>query len=421
MPPTARRGKAVVFVLIGLFYLAVKRALSVNSKPPDRNVAPQRPDSATVRDRPSSLCPPATSQEVVDDSSEKSPLNVFVRFWVTPLLIVVAASAYLAADMWHRSLPDPSLPHPVGGLVMFVDDDQRTTDTYRTSARPSAALRAEVAGSGFDGISYLKLHVTFANVTPGARWYIAASGQYHVPSDLDLVIYCNLPGAVREPSGDVACRNPSHERFAGVEYRFTDRIGGILNQAIARLVDLDGYEDETASVVTGEVATSSYPGEETTIWIPFKTPEAAQYSGNEYHVLAPVFVYNYGDYGTIETLRTLPSAYATTAAPFADVRSGHPVGYIHIASLDLRASYSAGQQVQYSSPPTSRSDQLDWTTTGEGLGQVSYELRDPFAANRSAGLGFAAGLLASIAAAAAFLLLEKLLDRWQARRVPRRS
>jgi hypothetical protein len=83
---------------------------------------------------------------------------------------------------------------------------------HTTAGSPAVAPQKDLAVNEGYGKGTLSQFIRFW-VIP---LLIAASGQYQVPSDLDLIVYCNLPGATRKPSGDVACRDTGLDLIAGV-------------------------------------------------------------------------------------------------------------------------------------------------------------------------------------------------------------
>jgi hypothetical protein len=99
------------------------------------------------------------------------------------------------------------------------------------------------------------------------------------------------------------------------------------------------------------------------------------------------------------------------AANFADSFTRTPLNYLPISKLTLSIDVGIGaNQLTWASPPPLRSDELLWRSARQGIGQVKFIFHDLFVADRLSRESFIAGILISIAASAALLLLEKLIE-----------
>ena len=153
----------------------------------------------------------------------------------------------------------------------------------------------------------------------------------------------------------------------------------------------------------------------TKIWIPIRSPSPTEVGSDKYYAYAPIAVADLGDFGTGKSLGQLRAPYP--AANFADSATRTPLNFLIVTSLDLSIETPIGKyQLSRTSPPTVQADELQWHTTGDGIGPISFTLHNPFAADELSRNTFIAGISLSVGATALLLLLEKLIDSWIRRR-----
>ncbi len=335
----------------------------------------------------------------------------FFRQWVVPLIAVAASFGLASYFIWQGGFaPSDREPQVRGGLLLFVaaplgDDVEASVDST-------------IHQTGYAGISLLNLTLTFNRAYPGLRWFIAASGQYNPHIDTDLYAFCDQGGRASRIGNTIKCDDNDYDGSVGVKYDFADHIGSLDGGRIRKITDsMDGYLDSDTVIVsgtlTGNSQRSASPAFTTAITVPMHTLTAAHLGSDEYFTYPPIAIFDRGDIGIGPALGEIAAAYDTPMiARFGDSSTGLPVNYLRLSSLTLAIDVGTRvSQLSWASPPTARTDQLQWRSTGEGFDNVKFTLHDPFAADRLSRDGFIAGVLASIAASALLLLLEKFIDR----------
>jgi hypothetical protein len=332
----------------------------------------------------------------------------FIGYWISIFLAVTVGCGIAAYFVWQPGFSsNDNPPEAVGGLLIFTDG---SLDSYI-----EASVEANIWQTGFAGISILELTLEFRNAHPGIRWFIAASGQYAPQIDMPLGAFCPGISAVRS-SSIIGCRNNSGYGLRDVTYNFKDHIGALEGQEIKTITDsLVGYIDTNTVIVSGILARPyQYQlGSSLTasVFIPFQSPASPQLGSDKYFAYAAVAIGPSSDIGTGASLGRIRNAHPS--AFFADSFTRTPINYLPISSLTLSLDVGVGEnQLSWASPPTVQSDQLEWSTTGQGIGPVKFTLHDPFAADRLSRDSFIAGVLVAIAASAFLLLLEKLTQWW---------
>jgi hypothetical protein len=206
----------------------------------------------------------------------------------------------------------------------------------------------------------------------------------------------------------IRCRDTGS---TGIEYRYKDQLGAPLNGQISAPIDsLNGYDPRTAAIITG--VTGNGLDLITRVFIPHHSPRREHPAGDDLVRLAPIAVYD-NEFGSLKPIGALAADYRDVHGEFADLESGQVLSYLSITKMDMFVSDNAldGREIASVTPPNSTADALAWHEDGEGIGQVTYRLHDPYSQDKTALNSFFAGLLASVGAAALLLLLEQVLAR----------
>jgi hypothetical protein len=400
----------------------VTNSMASTSSQQEPSNPPVAQSSASSSELPGSLSP-RSGPSAPSTMSESEPSNAsklgstqareghersFIGYWISIFLIVTVGCGIAAYFVWRpgfSSNDDP--PAAAGGLLIFTDG---SLDSYI-----EASVEANTWQTGFTGISMLELTLVFRNAHPGIRWFIAASGQYAPQIDMPLGAFCPDISAARSGS-IIGCRNNFGHGSRDVTYNFKDHIGALEGQEIKTITEsLVGYIDTNTVIVSG-MLTRPYQYQlgsafSTTVFIPFQSPASTQIGSDKYFAYAPIAIGPPSDIGTGATLGRITTA--DPSAFFADSFTRTPINYLPISSLTLSLDVGVGEnQLSWASPPTVQSDQLEWRTTGQGVGPVKFTLHDPFAADRLSRDSFIAGVLVAIAASAFLMLLEKLTEWW---------
>jgi hypothetical protein len=369
---------------------------------------------------PGSLPPSEASGPLLDLSNvcklpaaqvRETPGPSFIGYWIAVLLIVTVGCGFASwCFLKNGFVSNDNPPHATGGLLMF------TAEPTSSSHFQTAAVWVDSRKSdGFPGVSILEVTLVFEHARPGLRWYIAASGQYAPKINMPIVEFCADATAVRRGS-IIACRNNAGHGYRDATYNFKDHIGMLYGRQIRDLGDsLPGYIDTNTVIVSG-ILTNSYPigppgTLATHIWIPFRSPASTKIGSDTYFAYAPVAITSGGDFGQGALLGQIANPHST--ALFGDSAAQMPLDYLQVSSLDLSIEAGAGKdELTRASPPTVQSDQLQWQTTGNGIGAISFTFHNPFIADQLSRDIFIAGICISIGATALLLLLEKLIERW---------
>ena len=343
----------------------------------------------------------------------ETPGPSFIGYWIVVLLIVVAGCCF---GSWHflkkGFVSNDSPPQAAGGLLMF------TAEPTSSNIQTAAVVVDSRKSDGFPGVSILEVTLEFEHARPGLRWYIAASGQYAPKINQPLVEFC-ADATVARTGSIIACQNNAGHGYRDATYNFKDHIGMLYGQQIRDLGDsLPGYIDTNTVIVSG-ILTKSYPigppgTLATEIWIPFQTPASTTISSDTYFAYAPIAITSTGDFGEGALLGQIDNPHST--ALFGDSAAHMPLDYLQVSSLDLSVEADTGKdELTRASPPTVQSDQLEWHTTGNGIGAINFTFHNPFFADQLSRNIFIAGIFISIGASALLLLLEKLIE-WRIER-----
>jgi len=335
----------------------------------------------------------------------------FFRQWVVPLIVVAASSGLASYFIWQGGFaPSDREPQVRGGLLLFV--------AAPFGNNVEASVDSVIHQTGYAGISLLNLTLTFNRAYPGLRWFIAASGQYNPHIDMELDAFCDRGGRASRTGKMINCDDDAYDGSVGVKYDFADHIGSLSGRQIRKITDsMDGYLDSDTVIVsgtlTGNSQQSASPAFTTAITVPMHTLTGAHLGSDEYFTYPPIAIFDHGDIGIGPALGEIAGAHnIPVSAFFGDSSTGLPVNYLKLSSVTLAIDVGTRvSQLSWASPPTVRTDKLQWRSTGEGFDDVKFTLHDPFAADRLSRDSFIAGVLASIAASALLLLLEKFISR----------
>lgn len=369
--------------------------------------------------------PPAETETPTPAGAGTVPGGRFDRqfwlVWALPLTAVAVISVLVAYPLFASAYPGTSEPvpaAPAGGILLLVDAKARGFDTTDGSFRgpePTVAVTAETWSTGIEGVSELLLELTFSQVAAESHWYIVASGQYFPDERLDQNLFCEAgPHVVQEPDR-IRCRDTGLNGSNGIEYRYRDQIGSASHDKINLPIDsLVGFDADSAVVITGVV--SAEADVSTRIFIPYRSPQVERPGGDELVRLAPIGVRDQ-EWGALRPVRDVAAGYADVFGEFADVQSGRKLRYLPISTMrfSVREDALDGREIASAIPPPAQPDKLVWEKAGAGIGPLSYRLHDPYSQDRIAVKAFWAGLIASTGAAAALLLLEQALLRYQQR------
>jgi hypothetical protein len=343
----------------------------------------------------------------------QAPGPSFIGYWIAVLLIVAVGCGFASwCFLKNGFVSNDNPPHATGGLLMF------TAEPTSSNIQTAAVVVDSRKSDGFPGVSILEVTLVFEHARPGLRWYIAASGQYAPKISMPLVEFCADATAVRKGS-IIACQNNAGHGYRDATYNFKDHIGMLYGRQIRDLGDsLPGYINTNTVIVSG-ILTNSYPigppgTLATHIWIPFQSPASAKIGSDTYFAYAPIAITSSGDFGQGALLGQIANPHST--ALFGDSAAHMPLDYLQVSSLNLSIETGTGKdELTQASPPTVQSDQLQWQTTGNGIGAISFTFHNPFVADQLSRNIFIAGIFISIGAAALLLLLEKLIE-WRIER-----
>lgn len=296
-----------------------------------------------------------------------------------------------AAALFGNLTARPEQPTPTGGVLVLTN----------AGAEPvTATVDAELWDMGIDGFTGMTLSIEFDRPKAGLHWYVIPSGQYEIPASAPDTAYC-LRRAERETSDRLVC--PTE----GTTYR-PGGLGSVDGLSVSQIVDsFDGYDDATASVLEGVLARDPETGEVSNsveILIPIRTPPRREFGSDTYGDLAPVAAVNLGDYGTAGTVRSLAPEVDDNASFYAETATGDPLRFVNVSAV--RVSYRQDEPVRsiaFASPPTSRSDALEWNNPAVRTQPIRYVLHDPIRETDLARRAFLAGILASAAVGLVFL------------------
>ncbi|MFD6568532.1 hypothetical protein [Micromonospora profundi] len=338
--------------------------------------------------------------------------------WALPLTAIAVVSVLIAYPLFISAYPGTSGPVPAapnGGILLLIDAKPRGVDNTDLSSHgpePSVAVTAETWTTGFEGVSELLLELSFSQVAAGSQWYVVASGQYFPDARLDRSLFCESGPQVVQELDRIWCRDTGLNGSNGVEYRYRSEIGSASGDKINAPIDsLVGFDAQSAVVITGTV--SAETGVPTRIFVPYRSPQAERPSGDELVRLAPVGVTDQ-EWGALRPVREVAAGYADVFGEFADVQSGRKLRYLPISTMRFSVEEAVdGREIASAMPPTAQPDKLVWEKTDAGIGPISYRLHDPYSQDRTAVKAFWAGLIASAGAAAALLLFEQTLLRFQ--------
>jgi hypothetical protein len=365
--------------------------------------------------------PPADDPEAAEvDHTPVGPDRQFDRrFWLSwflPLMAITVACIASSVPLFFGAFPGTAgatLSAPTGG-ILFLIDAKAGTSSGEERAKLATKVKAETWTTGFDGADMLSLKLEFPATLAGARWYIAASGQYFPDQRLDTNLFCDIGfRVVREPHR-IRCQDTEFNGSTGVEYRYDDQIGSTVGDGKiwAPINSLAGYEAKEVAVLTGVV--SAWTDTSTQISIPFRTPQVAHPGGDDLVRLAPIGVSD-DEWGSLHPVRDVAAGYTEMPSEFADVQSGEGLRYLPLSTvrIDVREESLEGRQITTALPPTSGTDHLLWEQEGQGIGPILYRIHDPASETDTAVNAFLAGLIASTGTAALLLLVEQVLVRLQ--------
>jgi hypothetical protein len=353
-----------------------------------------REESLAVEDQPRSY-------------AKRTPVRV--ALFVVALLVLIGAGALLLFDS-AGATKRPENPN--GGLLILADSPTKG------AAHLHANIKAELSNRTADGVSILELDIETPDAPIGTRFYLVASGQYAPTHDINPIYFCTLPNAtvlaneIRCPDNDIL------SNWTAAEYRFNDKLGFALHHDLKEVTDFDGYEPGNAVTITGIL--SSNHADSAKVWIPFRTPDAAQVSGTRYYSYASLFAGNLGDFGSGDSLGRVSWDNSEVGGfGFSLASQRTPTDFLLVDKLAVSATgLQEGQQISWSSPEVDQPDSLQWNSAG-GIRGITFGLVDPFSANRLTMNVFFAGVLLSTGISLLTLLIERVVfEHRRARREP---
>jgi hypothetical protein len=316
-----------------------------------------------------------------------------------PLVLVMLSGAGL---LWWSAVPNDAIPEVRGGLLLAVEAESTT------EVRPTARIDAKwwPTGSGLgSGPDYLRISVEFSNIRAGTRWFLVASGDYKPPADLALNSFCSAGQGKRDRDVVRCVGDQGWGDAEEVEYRLDDGLGAIgPDGSVHGLTDYDGYRADESVVVTGLFTVDEDASVE--MHLPVPALMWAHIGSEDYVRLPPLFAGNQGDFGLGEVVGEVSGGGA--GASLAVLSNLSPVREIVPERL-LFSVYELllGRRLLYSTPPTYSPDNLFWIRDGGGLPTTEFAISNPQASGSQASLAFLAGVLASLAGAAALIVLEQ--------------
>jgi hypothetical protein len=266
-------------------------------------------------------------------------------------------------------------------------------------------------GNRLPGYSILELSWTLSDPSlPVPRdWLVVASGQYAVASDTPMQLYCRYEG-VRVADTVVQCRNTDTDSLETVEYRSGHGIGHVSDGTAFAIENHRGYDDATATTVSATVkdgARPEYDYEAFTVWIPFRSPDVADFGATSLVRYAGINAAESG-YDLGRTLGKLSSTSTTTEGSWVDPVDQRALWFPQLNSTDFEIlDQLDARQVQWSVPTIPDPGTLRWHVDEAGLAGVSFQLFDPENADSSTRGTFFAGILVSLATSALLLLFDK--------------
>jgi hypothetical protein len=309
---------------------------------------------------------------------------------------------------------------PTGGVLLLHD-----RLTFDSESDAVAGLRAEIAveiwDTGSPGVSIAEITIRFQSPRPEDHWYLVASGDWAVPPDRLESLYCKY-GEGKFVGDRVRCAaqvgNPA------MEFRFDQELGNALSttEITDSVVDLQGYDRERVTVVSGSMLATRDDGEAVVeAWLPISSPPIFGVGGDEYLALPPL-AWTGTSLGIGPPLEEpCEIAKSERVAPFALTGSCAPITPVQVTRSSVDAGVAIGSRtVEYASPDTVSDDAARWAAEG-GFPGAQALIRDPFAQADESRRAFLAALLLSGGVSFLLLFAERLLFHPSNRDSRRRS
>lgn len=199
-----------------------------------------------------------------------------------------------------------------------------------------------------------------------------------------------------------------------VEYR-PGGLGAVSNGRARAISDHDGYDDASASLLTGTLSSASPSGDifsDLTVYLPISTPARTSAGSETYGALAPIAAHNLGDFGVNKDLGPVAHPDTATRSPYAERETGRSIEPLSVTGIRLEVRESLNyKEVTAARPPVVSDDRLVWDDPEVQSAGVRYVLHDPLAANTQLIQTFMAGITGSAALTFLWLMLEPVVQR----------
>lgn len=299
---------------------------------------------------------------------------------------------------------------PGGGVLLLHDllpFDEGGDDVLGTRAEVDVQLWS----TGSPGVSIAEVGIRFESPRSDDRWYLVASGDWVVTADRELSLYCKY-GEGRVVGDRIRCDTQAGN--PEMNFRFDQELGNLTTTDVVAnsVVELDGYDRERVSVVSGWMPSANEMGESVAeVWLPIATPPIMSTGGEDFFAYPPV-----GWRDVVSAWGTGPPLAEPCDVENSDLRaffalteSCAPVTVVSVTGATLDPGIEVGSRtVEYAAPDTVSDDELRWAVEG-GFPGAQAVVRDPFAQADESRRAFIAALVLSGGVSFALLFVERLL------------
>lgn len=337
----------------------------------------------------------------------------WVRITTGSIVVVIAVLAIGGGLLlWPSAVASPSPPDVSGGILLLQNADlplEANPQVY------TADIDTTLQSTGMDGVSLLRLTITFLKPTPHvgdvpvlASWYLVTSGDYVAVADAPDNFYCSGETLMKRSEDHIACgtiEGPEVQFFFDSELAFASPDG-----AYESVVDLAGYEPGRSSVITGSIVDGGAEGTTITLELPVRTPREEPVGASTFLNFPPIGLVDNEWGGGPRVIANCNSKPQLTPDFFLPSTCA-ALNFIKVQSVafDVDRSLNA-ETIAFAAPDTLTDEHLGWEVDGGFAGGQAL-VTDPFVAQSEVQHSFLAGILISLGVSLIVVLVERIAFR----------
>lgn len=331
--------------------------------------------------------------------------------WSIGLLTLVAVVAAIGGvALWPGFGSLLPQHQPSGGLIFAQAAAQGVQEDF--SDKQTAGVQIDTWDTGTPNVSILSVAIEFDHPRVGSDWALIASGDFSVPDNRALSLYCKYGPGVRD-GANVVC--PAVLDNPQVRFRFDDLLGNALesNGPLFGVHDLEGYDPTDVTVLTGKVPRRDAGGiSRVELYLPVSRIPVLQVGEDKRVSLPTIGLDSFTNYGQGDLIS---SKCSSVAAEPEFILSSHcdRVVRMPLTSIDLRVGVDVGTgYIESSSPDTVTDDELHWRVESF-LSKPQAVIADPYSRQKESIRAFFAALIFGVAGSALAPIWGWLLRRRQ--------